>query len=136
MFILLEASNLILFKKTVKVWIDTCETSIFSIIAVNGVPISRIQCDLQPDGSLLIGDILPFRRKIDYCKGYGSIMMTELLKYAAQIGVHTIRGNLSLVDIGHKNRLHAFYKKPPYSIFIGQKVFCDKVTTNIPILQS
>ena len=107
---------MILFKKTVKVWIDTCETSIFSKLAVNGVPISRIQCDLQPDGSLLIGDILPFRRKRDYCKGYGSIMMTELLKYASQIGVHTIRGNLSLVDIGDKNRLHAFYKKHGFEV--------------------
>ena len=43
-------------------------------------------------------------------------MMAELLKYASQIGVHTIRGNLSLVDIGHKNRLHAFYKKHGFEV--------------------
>lgn len=116
MVILLEERNLILLKKTIKVWIDTFETSIFSKLAVNGTPISRIQCELQPDGTLLIGDILPFRRKRDYCKGYGSIMMAELLKYASQIGVHTIRGNLSLVDIGHKNRLHAFYKKHGFEV--------------------
>ena len=43
-------------------------------------------------------------------------MMSELLKYAAQIGIHTIRGNLSLVDSDHKSRLHAFYKKHGFDI--------------------
>ena len=43
-------------------------------------------------------------------------MMAELLKYASQIGIHTICGNLSLVDSDHKGRLHAFYKKHGFEI--------------------
>lgn len=127
----LEVLNLISFKKSIKVWIDTDETQIFSKLAVNGSEISRIQCIMQPEGTLLIGDILPFRKKKDYCKGYGSLMMAELLKYASQIGIHIIRGNLSLVDSDHKSRLHAFYKKhgfdiiqyvSPDSLFYGEVI--------------
>jgi hypothetical protein len=112
----MEMTNLALFKKTIKVCIDNCENQIFCKIYVNGKPISRMQCVLETDGVLLIGDILPFEKKRDYCKGYASLMMAELLKYSSQIGVHTIHGKLSLVDNNHKGRLHAFYKKHGFEI--------------------
>lgn len=44
------------------------------------------------------------------------MMMDKLLEYASSIGVRTVCGNLSLTDIGHKNRLHAFYKKHGFEI--------------------
>jgi GNAT superfamily N-acetyltransferase len=75
-----------------------------------------MRCIKYPDGSLLIGDIDLFKRKSDYGKGYSSMMINELLKYAFQNGVHTIRGNLSIVDNDHKERLHAFYRKHGFGI--------------------
>jgi len=36
--------------------------------------------------------------------------MSELIRFATESGIHTIHANLSLVDSGHKNRVHAFYK--------------------------
>lgn len=105
-----------MFRKTINVWIDTYGEQVFSNLVVNGVQISRIQCILQPDGTLFIGDILPYRKKNDYHKGYGTLMMAELLRYSSQIGVNTIRGKLSSVDYNHKNRLHMFYKKHGFEI--------------------
>jgi len=104
------------FKKLIKVWIDSYESLVLIKLTINGVQISKMQCIKYPDGSLLIGDIDPFKRKRDYGKGYGSMMMDELLKYAFQNGVHTIRGNLSIVDSDHKERLHAFYRKHGFEI--------------------
>ncbi|MDD4494775.1 MAG: hypothetical protein PHV32_10620 [Eubacteriales bacterium] len=105
-----------LFNKIIKVWVNTCDKEIFIKLSINGIQISRIQSVLYPEGTLLIGDILPFIKKRHYCKGYGSLMMNKLLEYAATIGVHTIRGKLSSVDSGHKERLHAFYKKHGFDI--------------------
>lgn len=100
-----------LFKKILKVWIETNGNIILSKVSINGNTISKIQCVLQKDGTLLIGDITPFKKNSYYCKGYGSMMIDELLKYSYRNEIHTIIGNLSLVDIKHKDRLHAFYKK-------------------------
>lgn len=104
------------FKKLIKILIDSYESLVLISLAINGVQISKIQCIKYPDGSLLIGDIEPFKKKRYYGKGYSSMMMNELLKYAFQNGVHTIRGNLSIVDSDHKERLHAFYRKHGFEI--------------------
>lgn len=105
-----------IFKKSVYVWIESYESLVFIKLSINGVQISRMQCVKYPDGSILIGDIDPFRRKRDYGKGYGSMMMEELLKYSHKNGVHTITGNLSIVDSDHKERLHAFYRKHGFEV--------------------
>jgi GNAT superfamily N-acetyltransferase len=105
-----------LFKKLIKVWIDSYESLVLIKLTIDGVSISKIQCIKYPDDSLLIGDIEPFQRERDYGKGYGSMMMDELLKYAFQYGIHTIRGNLAIVDSDHKERLHAFYRKHGFEI--------------------
>jgi GNAT superfamily N-acetyltransferase len=105
-----------LLRNSIKVWIDSYESLVFVKLSVNGLQISKIQSIKYPDGTLLIGDIDPYKRKKDYGKGYGSIMMDELLKYAFQNGIHTIRGNLSIVDSDHKERLHAFYRKHGFEI--------------------
>ena len=36
--------------------------------------------------------------------------------YACQNEIHTIIGNLSVVDKEHKERLHAFYKKHGFEV--------------------
>lgn len=115
-----------LFKKIIKVWIDYYDSLVLIKLAINDVPVSKMQCIEYPDGSLLIGDIDPFKRKRDYGKEYGSMMMDELLKYCSQNGIHTIRGNLSIVDSDHKERLHAFYIKHGFEIiqYITPKDLC------------
>lgn len=105
-----------LFKKSIKVWIETNGNMILSKVSINGNTISKIQCVLEKDGTLLIGDITPFKKKSYYCKGYGSMMMAELLEYVCRKNIHTIIGNLSLVDREHKNRLHAFYIKNGFKV--------------------
>lgn len=104
------------FKKVIKVWTDSYESLVLIKLAINDTQISKMQCVKYPDGSLLIGDIDPYERKRDYGKGYGSMMMDELFKYVSLNGVHTIRGNLSVVDSDHKERLHAFYRKHGFVI--------------------
>lgn len=89
---------------------------VISKIAINDIVISKIKCVLQRDGTLLIGDIMPYKNKRHYCKGYGSMMMDELLKYAYKNEIHTIIGNLSIVDKEHKERLHAFYIKHGFKV--------------------
>lgn len=108
--------NINFFKKTIKVWIEPIDNLIFSKISINDKEISRIQCVLQEDGILLIGDIVPFKKNSYYCKGYGSLMMDELLKYACENNINKIVGNLSLVDRNHKERLKAFYEKNGFTV--------------------
>ena len=105
-----------LFKKDIKVWVETIGNIVFSKISINGSVISKIQCVLQEEGILLIGDITPFKKKSYYCKGYGSLMMDELLKYAYENKITKIIGNLSLVDINNKDRLKAFYEKNGFKV--------------------
>lgn len=107
---------MLFFRKIINVSLDSYENFIFIKLAINGIQISKMQCIKNADSSILIGDIEPFKRKRDYGKGYGSMMMDELLKYAFQNNVHTIRGNLSIVDSDHKERLHAFYRKHGFEI--------------------
>ena len=105
-----------LFRKDFKVFTNSYESLIVVKLVINGRLFSKINCVMQPDGVLLIGDIPPFEKNRDYGKGYGSMMMSELIRHATEIGVHTIHGNLSLIDSDHKNRLHAFYKKHGFEI--------------------
>jgi len=105
-----------LFKKDIKVWIDENGNLIFSKLVIDNIVISKIQCVLQKEGILLIADIMPFKKKTYYCRGYGSMMMYELLKYSYQNQIYTIMGNLSLVDSNHKERLDGFYKKHGFEV--------------------
>ena len=49
-------------------------------------------------------------------KGYGSEMMKKLLEYANENGCEEIFGELSVVDLDHKDRLHHFYEKFGFKI--------------------
>ncbi|WP_177213542.1 GNAT family N-acetyltransferase [Proteiniclasticum ruminis] len=105
-----------LFRKTIKVWVETTGDSIYSKISIDDRVVSKIQCVLQEEGILLIGDITPFIKKSYRCKGYGSLMMDELFKYAYENEINKIVGNLSLVDSDHKERLKAFYEKNGFRV--------------------
>jgi len=76
---------------------------------------ARIQCVVFDDNSVLIGDILHTSKK-DFHKGYGTLMMIELLKYVKQIECKYIYGNLSDVDYGHKDKLRHFYEKFGFTV--------------------
>lgn len=81
----------------------------------NNVRKARIQCVLESDNSILIGDIIHDNEKT-YNKGYGSAMMEKLIEYANENGYSRLYGNLSDVDIGHKDRLYHFYYKFGFTI--------------------
>lgn len=96
--------------------VNTHESVIIAIITINGIPISRMLCSLQSKGELLIGDIIPFTKQKYYNKGYGSLMMEELFKYALLNDIHKITGNLSAGGKEHKERQNAFYRKHGFEI--------------------
>lgn len=81
----------------------------------NRIREARIQCVMESDSTILIGDIIHDNKK-KYNKWYGSAMMTKLIEYATENGYSRIYGNLSCVDIGHKDRLYHFYKKFGFAI--------------------
>lgn len=70
----------------------------------------KMQCVIESDSSILIGDITHTQNR-NYNKGYGSLMMNKLIEYTKENGYTLIHGNLSLVDVDHKERLHHFYNK-------------------------
>lgn len=72
--------------------------------------VSKMQCVIESDSSILIGDITHTQNR-NYNKGYGSLMMNKLIEYTKENGYTLIHGNLSLVDVDHKERLHHFYNK-------------------------
>lgn len=80
-------------------------------LCVNDYRSARIQCVIESDSTILIGDILHHNEDSDYNKGYGTLMMEHLLAYAKEHGYGYIYGNLSEVDLDHKERLHHFYEK-------------------------
>lgn len=49
-------------------------------------------------------------------RGYGSLMICALIKYARQNGSKRIKGWLAEVDMGHFNRLEHFYHKFGFTI--------------------
>lgn len=82
---------------------------------VNNIREARIQCTIESDSTILIGDIIHDSEK-KYNKGYGTAMMQKLIEYAQENGYSRLYGNLSDVDIGHKDRLYHFYKKFGFEI--------------------
>lgn len=81
----------------------------------NNIREARIQCVIESDSTILIGDIIHDNKR-KYNKGYGSAMMTKLIEYATENDYSRIYGSLSVVDISHKDRLYHFYKKFGFEI--------------------
>lgn len=80
-------------------------------------PVMRMHCSIN-GSNVLIGDIRPCPEdaKNRYNKGFGSALMKELFAYASANGIKSISGNLSKLDLDHKDRLHHFYKKHGFTI--------------------
>ena len=107
-----------MFKKNIEVKINDSAPQIKLInLYLNNKRTCYIQCQINKDNTLLIGDILHDHKKY-HNKGYGTKMMEKLLEYAKTNNIQTIYGNLSLNDIDHKDRLLHFYKKFGFDVEI------------------
>lgn len=78
---------------------------------------AKITCIAESNSTILIGDII-HSDSLPCNQGYGSLMMNELLKYARECGYTHLYGNLSEVDLDHKERLFHFYQKFGFEITI------------------
>lgn len=97
------------------VQVEQTDSLLKFVLYVNNVRESWLQCVIESDSTILIGDIIHNNEK-NYNKGYGSAMMQKLVEYAKENGYSLLYGNLSDVDIGHKDRLYHFYKKFGFEI--------------------
>ena len=95
----------------ISVSIDRSDPWLMVHINVNNRRRARIQCVIESDTDILIGDILHDYEIADFNRGYGTLMMEQLLVFARENHFHYIHGNLSTVDLDHKERLHHFYQK-------------------------
>lgn len=108
-----------LFKKgpsDVSVSIDRIDALLMVRLCVNNHRTAWMKCVIESDEVILIGDIEHSNENTDYNKGYGSLMMGNLLRYARENGFKSLYGNLSVVDLDHKDRLHHFYEKFGFTI--------------------
>ena len=107
-----------LFQKHTKPDIIVRETdsSLQIHLCVNDEPKAKMACVIKSDNSILIGDIS--NESGAYCKGYGSLLMNELISYARRNGHTYLFGNLSVVDMDHADRLHHFYEKFGFTVTI------------------
>lgn len=77
--------------------------------------IARMRLVIDPKKSeLFIGD---FESDIEN-KGYGSILLRNVIKLAKMIGVKWITGNLSAVDSDHFDKLEHLYSKHGFKVNI------------------
>ena len=100
----------------VSVNIERTDVLLMVRLSVNGYRCARIQCLIESDSTILIGDICHNNEAADYNKGYGTQMVKQLLAYAKEHGYSYIYGNLSEVDLDHKERLHHFYHKLGFTV--------------------
>lgn len=96
--------------------IECSEPLLMVRLAVNNRLCAWMKCVVQSETTILIGDVCHHNENVDFNKGYGSRMMEELLYYARELHFDYIYGNLSKVDMEHKDRLHHFYKKFGFTI--------------------
>ena len=85
------------------------------LLCVKNIRKARISCVVENPTTIFIGDIVCDNDR-DINKGYGSQMMTKLIAYAEKNGFKRIWGNLSNVDMDHKERLYHFYEKFGFDI--------------------
>ena len=103
------------FKPKFNIRTKRLENSLTIVANINVKKISSMKCVVE-EKAILIGDIEPFRNHKDFNKGYGTMMMNELLSYAKQNNINEVYGYLSDVDIDHKERLLHFYTKFGFEI--------------------
>jgi hypothetical protein len=79
-------------------------------------------------GTLFIGDI---ESDIEN-KGYGSILIVNLVKIAKMLGVSSITGNLSEADSGHFDKLEHFYKQHGFVVKINTSSKTGSIYRKMP----
>ena len=62
--------------------------------------------------SMLIGDI---KSNVEN-RGYGSLVLKNIIKQAKEIGVKEVVGNLSKIDSNHFDKLEYFYSKHGFDV--------------------
>lgn len=80
---------------------------------------------------ILIGDIEAFKEN----RGYGSIMIRNIIELAKQVGVIEITGNLTSTDGDHFDKLEHFYTKHGFEVhFFDNRSWGKiiKVFQNVP----
>ena len=103
-------------KITVKLYTEPDVSSINIRLFVNDRQEAIMNCVKESGSSILIGDIRHDDERPRYNKGYGTMMMKKLLEFSGENGYTYIHGNLSTVDLDHKDRLHHFYQKFGFTI--------------------
>ena len=97
---------------------------------INSAPIIEMWCEPKYNANLGYLEsifIIDFMAKPFYInKGYGSLIMSELIRYSKSLDVYYISGNLSSVDIGendsdlskkkNRERVYHFYSKFGFEI--------------------
>ena len=112
----------------VELQIKDMETLVIFDAFVRSKHVMRMQCTKKDESTFLIGDIFCKCEQDPWKyvnKGYGSKLMEAMLDFAAENDIHNIIGNLSIVDLDHKERLHHFYKKFGFTITENEPC-CDK----------
>ena len=105
------------YKPPIDVFLRKEDALVMFIAAVKGTTVMKMNC-VEDGGNILIGDIIPYPldETKNLNKGYGSKLMEALFKYSRDNGIQSVTGNLSVVDLGHKDRLHHFYEKFGFKI--------------------
>lgn len=102
-----------LFKRVMEIKIDVVMPILKIYIVHNKRSFGKIICLIDKELNIIkISDIECKKSN----RGYGSVMMKELIKYARQNEFKLINGWLSKVDYGHKERLYHFYQKFGFEI--------------------
>lgn len=103
-------------KKVIDIRLSREDNYLGIYVSENKDVIGKMQCVME-NSSILIGDII-FNNSRYYNRGYGSKMMDVLQQFAIDNNIKEIKGNLSVVDLDHRDRLHHFYEKHGFTITI------------------
>lgn len=63
----------------------------------------------------------------DYNKGYGSLLMEQLLKLASKENIELITGNICGIDWNHFERIRHFYRKHGFNVELDYKKRAGKI---------
>lgn len=107
-----------LFKKVIKTKVCVNEPVIHIYGVCNKKLLGKTTCIIDEDLRIItICDIKCYK----YNRGYGSVMMKELIEYSRQNEFAHINGWLSKDDYDHKERLYHFYQKFGFEIIQNEE---------------
>lgn len=102
-----------LLKRKIEIEIRHDNSSIYIYAYCKNREVGRIGCTIiEGNKQVKIDDITCTKNN----KGYGSLMMMKLIKFAKENGFQSIIGFLACVDRGHEKRLYHFYQKFGFEI--------------------